>query len=160
MIRLLLLVALAVLTSPAQERPAPQQPIPFNHKQHSKLAIQCVDCHTIASPGFAAGMPREAACMGCHSTVKAESPSIRKLAEYYRDKKPVPWAPVYQVPDYVWFSHDLHYRQAHIQCDNCHGPVAEREVITKERPTSMTACIECHQKNKASTACSACHDIH
>jgi hypothetical protein len=32
--------------------------------------------------------------MGCHSTVKPDSETIKKLAEFYRAKKPVPWIKV------------------------------------------------------------------
>ncbi|HWB85192.1 MAG TPA: cytochrome c3 family protein [Bryobacteraceae bacterium] len=144
--------------SAAQE--STTQPIPFSHKTHAATGAKCVDCHAINKPGFTAGFPPEAACMGCHLTIKKDSPAIQKLAEYYKKKQPVPWVVVYQVPDFVWFSHDLHYREAHIQCEECHGPVAQRDVITKEKPTTMNACVACHEQHKASTDCGVCHDIH
>ena len=144
----------------AQQNPGPQQPIPFSHKTHTAQGVKCLDCHTIRKPGFAAGLPQEAACMGCHSTVKTDSPAIQRLSEFHKSGKPVPWVRVYQVPDFVWFSHQVHYREGHIECETCHGPVAQRDVIAKEKPTSMVACVECHEKNKASTDCGRCHDIH
>ncbi|HXB72277.1 MAG TPA: cytochrome c3 family protein [Candidatus Acidoferrales bacterium] len=157
-IRLTAILLAAVLS--AQPNPGPPQPIPFSHKTHTAAGVKCLDCHTIRKPGFAAGLPGEAACMGCHSTVKTDSPAIQKLSEFHKTRKAVPWVKVYKVPDYVWFSHQVHYREAHIECDTCHGLVAEREAIVKERPTSMASCIECHEKNKASTDCGTCHDIH
>ena len=144
----------------AQQNAGPPQPIPFSHKRHTAVGVKCLDCHTIRKPGFLAGLPPEATCMGCHSTVNTDSPAIQKLSEFHKSKKPVPWVNVYQVPDFVWFSHEVHYREAHIECETCHGPVAERKVIVKERPTSMTSCVECHDKNKASTECRLCHDMH
>ena len=151
-------VALAMAQQTAGEKPAPPQPIPFSHRQHTALGVKCLDCHPIRKPGFAAGFPREATCMGCHISVKTGSPAIQKLAEFNKAKQPVPWVKVYKVPDYVWFSHELHHREAKLECGNCHGPVAERDVIVKEKPTSMTACMDCHRQHNASNECDVCHD--
>jgi hypothetical protein len=158
--QLLLNTILAAAALSAQENSAPQQPIAFSHKQHVGLGVKCLDCHTMRAPGFEAGIPQEATCMGCHTTVKTDNPAIRKLAEFYETKRPVPWVKVYEVPDFVYFSHTVHYREAHIECESCHGPVAEREVIAKEKPTSMISCIACHEKSKATRECGTCHDIH
>jgi hypothetical protein len=158
--KLLLWAGLLAMVLPAWQNSGPQQPIPFSHKTHAATGADCVDCHAIRKPGFAAGFRAEATCMGCHSTVKTDSPAIQKLSEFYKTKKPVPWVTIYQVPDFVWFSHESHYRRAHLKCENCHGPVSDREVVVKEKPTSMNSCIACHEQNKAPTDCGFCHDIH
>jgi hypothetical protein len=144
----------------AWQEPAPIQPVPFSHKAHTAAGVKCLDCHPIRKPGFEAGFPKETACMGCHSTVRTESPAIGKLTEFYKSGKPVPWVKVYQMPDFVSFSHELHYRKAHIDCENCHGAVGDRDVIAREKPVSMNWCVGCHEKNKASVDCGVCHDIH
>ena len=154
----LLGVTALALAQSKEEKPPTPQPIPFNHKQHVALGVKCLDCHAIRKPGFAAGIPQEATCMGCHATIKADSPAIRKLAEFHKAKKPVPWVKVYKVPDYVWFSHELHHRDAGLECESCHGPVAEREVIVREKPTTMTSCVACHDQRGASQECNVCHD--
>ena len=141
-----------------EEKASSPQPIPFSHKQHVALGVKCLDCHPIRKPGFAAGLPKEETCMGCHVTIKTGSPAIQKLAEFQKAKKPAPWVKIYSVPDYVWFSHEVHYREAHLDCENCHGPVAQRDVIVKEKPTSMNACVDCHEKRGASRECDVCHD--
>ncbi len=159
---LLLAVAALALAQSGEEKPAPAprpQPIPFNHRQHAALGVKCLDCHPVRKPGFAAGIPQEATCMGCHMTVKADSPAIRKLAEFHKAKKPVPWVKVYRVPDYVWFSHEVHHREAGLECESCHGPVAEREVIVREKSISMNSCIACHDERGASKECNVCHDM-
>jgi hypothetical protein len=157
----LVLMAILMPELCAQQEPPPApQPIAFSHKTHAGLAIKCLDCHAIRPPGFEASIPPEATCMGCHTTMKTGSPEIKRLAEFYDSKKPVPWVRVYRVPDFVWFSHEVHYRRAKIECDRCHGPVAERDVIFKEKPITMVACVECHEKNKARIGCNTCHDIH
>ena len=135
-----------------------QQPIPFSHRAHTAEGVKCLDCHAIRKPGFAAGLPKEETCMACHSTIKTDSQSVQKLANYFKDKKPVPWVRVYRVPDYVWFSHESHHKVAQIACETCHGPVAERDVLTKEKPTSMASCMECHAARKAPNECNFCHE--
>lgn len=102
--------------------------------------------------------PVEEKCMQCHASIKAEDPAIMKLARYYRERKRVPWVQIYKVPDYVYFSHKTHYKKAGIDCEVCHGPVAERDVITKEKPTSMAACVDCHKERGARLTCRTCHE--
>jgi cytochrome c7-like protein/class III cytochrome C family protein len=142
-----------------EQKPPAAQPIPFNHKQHAAAGVKCLDCHVIRKPGFAAGIPGEATCMGCHATLKTDSPAIQKLAQAFKEKKPVAWVKIYRVPDYVWFSHDVHYREAKVDCASCHGPVAERELIVKEKPTSMASCQQCHESRGAPLECNTCHDV-
>jgi hypothetical protein len=143
---------------PEYPLPPPEQPIPFNHKQHVALGLKCLDCHAIKEPGFQAGYPAESRCMACHVAIRKDSPHIQKLAGFHKAKEPVPWVKVYEVPDYVWFSHDSHHRGAGISCEHCHGPVSERTVIAKEKSTSMQACMDCHAKYNAPNDCDFCHD--
>ena len=98
--------------------------------------------------------------MVCHATIKAETPGIQKLAAYYKDRQPVPWVQVYLLPDFVFFSHKTHIQRGKVACETCHGPVAEREVITKEKSISMKACVDCHAERHARVACNTCHSPH
>ena len=140
-------------------KPPPEQPIPFSHKTHvAKAGVKCLDCHPIREPGFQAGIPREAVCMGCHASVKKESPHIQKLAALADAKQPVPWVRIYQVPDFVWFSHQSHATEKKIECVTCHGPVAERDALGKEKPTNMFGCVRCHDERGASKGCDLCHN--
>jgi hypothetical protein len=96
--------------------------------------------------------------MACHAAIKADSPHIQKLAEAEKSQKPVEWVKVYKVPDYVWFSHQTHVTDAKVSCDTCHGPVAERQAIFKEKPTSMVSCMDCHAQHEAPNDCDLCHN--
>jgi len=138
--------------------PPPEQPIPYSHKTHLTLGLKCLDCHAIKEPGFAAGYPAEEKCMACHAAVKTDSPHIQKLAAFAKEGKSVPWEKIYRVPDYVWFAHASHHTDAGISCETCHGPVAERQVMFKEKPTSMTSCMSCHAQHGAPNDCDFCHD--
>jgi c(7)-type cytochrome triheme protein len=140
-------VALLALTAFAE-----QQPIPYSHKTHLAMGLKCNACHKNPDPGEAMGLPPESFCMGCHRTVKADSPHIQKLAT-----TKIPWVRVYQLPSFVYFSHRLH-TQAGASCETCHGPVRDRDVIVKEIPNNMQSCMACHAEKKARNDCNACHE--
>lgn len=135
---------------------AAEQPIPYSHKKHVAMGLECKGCHTMPGKGEAATFPAETVCMQCHESVKRDSSAIQKLAEYVKKKEPVPWVRVYQLPEYVWFSHKVHVKDA--PCAKCHGDVGSREVMEKQQPMKMNACMSCHDEHKASNECNLCHN--
>jgi predicted CXXCH cytochrome family protein len=157
---LLLLMADEVLhTDPVGY--TPKQPIAYSHKTHLALGLKCAGCHamkaTEAGEGFAMGFPKEAFCMGCHSTVKKDSPEIVKLAKAASDKKPVEWARVYRLMPIVWFNHGSHIDEAKIECAACHGDMASMSVTSKARLLNMKDCMDCHAERGAPNGCDSCH---
>lgn len=142
---------------PGQPPAGPVQPLPYSHKTHVGLGLPCRVCHTNPDAGKLMTFPPAAFCMGCHQTVAADRPSIQKLAEYARSGEEIPWVRVYRVPDYVYWRHGSHL-EAEVECAECHGPVAERDVIRLEtNVTRMLGCQTCHDKRQAFTDCAACH---
>jgi len=137
-------------------QPVPQ-PIAYSHKTHIAAGLTCTGCHTMPGDGFAATYPKETFCMGCHQSIKADSAGIQKLAQFAKEKKAVPWVKVYQVPDIVWFNHALHVKDAKIECGQCHGDVAQRDVLFQEKSVMMNACVDCHAKSGAPNGCDTCH---
>jgi Cytochrome c7 and related cytochrome c len=137
---------------------APEQPIPFSHKQHVGTAkLQCKICHPNPDPGESMTIAPASVCMQCHSAIKADSPPIQKLAQFAKDGGKVPWVRVYQIPSYVNYSHRTHLG-AKAQCSDCHANVAESEKVAKEGNISMGACITCHQTRGAGIDCNFCHE--
>jgi len=67
------------------------------------------------------------------------------------------WVRVYEVPSYVSFNHRTHLN-ANLNCSECHGPVATRDVLAKEGNISMGGCINCHRQKSVSIDCTFCHD--
>lgn len=135
-----------------------EQPIPYSHKLHAgTLGLPCKDCHQPDADGFLMSFPAEEKCMACHVSIKSDSPRIEKLAEFAAAGERVPWEQIYRVPAYVWFAHASH-SEADIGCEVCHGPVAEREVLFKEKPTNMVSCMDCHAAHNAPNDCDFCHD--
>lgn len=139
-------------------RTPPSQPIPFSHRQHAVEKLKCALCHEVAGTGERAGFPSTELCMACHQQVKKESAAVGRLAEYHAKQEPVPWARVYKLPDFVFFSHARHLR-AKADCVTCHGPVQTRDALWQEKEITMAACVECHKQKRASIACHLCHEL-
>jgi hypothetical protein len=144
---------------PAYIPPPPEQPLPYSHRQHLAVGVTCATCHSMPPPGHAATLPATATCMSCHARVKTDSPAIQELAKAHAAGKPIPWKRVYKVPDFVSFSHKVHVTgAAALDCDVCHGPVREMDVMQRVKDISMPACVECHQQKQAPVRCDTCHD--
>jgi hypothetical protein len=153
-----ILIAATLLAQQPYERPAPTQPLPFSHKTHVANGLKCAQCHPIPEPGDFATLPKTDLCMSCHSAVKQDSPHIRKLAAAHAAKERIKWEPVYRIPTWVSFSHRIHTAVEGVTCETCHGPVAQRDVLRREKDISMAACMDCHRQKKASNDCLLCHD--
>ena len=143
----------------APPEPGPDQPIPFSHKKHIQVAkAACGDCHVPTKSGGSLALPQATTCMLCHSAIATDKPDIQRLAAIAKTGEPIPWVRVYQVPSFVQFSHKVH-TGAGKTCQECHGPVGERDVIARETDISMPGCIACHTKNNAPTTCDTCHQL-
>jgi hypothetical protein len=142
-----------------RDTPKPvSQPIPFSHKLHCERNIPCVLCHQTATSGETAGLPRADVCMTCHQTVAAGNPAILKVAAYAKQHKPIAWARVYKIQDFVFFSHNRH-ANAKVACSACHGKVCESDVLKQEVKFSMVFCVNCHKAKSATVKCNACHTL-
>jgi hypothetical protein len=144
--------------APAGRQPAaPVQPLPYSHKTHVALGLQCRNCHVNPEQGELMTYPAAATCMTCHATVAADRPAIQKLASIAAAGNEVPWVRVYKLPDYVYWTHATHI-QTKITCEECHGPVAQRDVIAQETNiVTMAGCMACHNKRQVLTDCGDCH---
>jgi hypothetical protein len=139
--------------------PPPEQPIAYSHKQHLAQGLDCAMCHVTARTDNHATLPPTATCMGCHATVKADSPEIQKVKDFDSRKEDVPWKRVYRLADYVYFSHKTHVTaDPPLTCDACHGNVRELDVMQKLKDISMAACVECHKQRSATIRCDGCHE--
>ncbi len=159
---LVILVAAAgyyFYTSAAQAQAAPAQPIAFPHRTMVKLGVTCVYCHSEAMHSPVAGIPSEQKCMGCHSTIAADKPDIQQLTAYYQRQEPIQWVRIYQLPRFVYFTHEVHIA-AGFNCERCHGDVGNMMVTTRVVTMDMGWCLSCHQQQPNATQltdCVVCH---
>ena len=138
---------------------SPVQPINFSHKIHAgEHAIPCLHCHLNAAKSPSATVPSVSKCMNCHKAVATDKPEIQKLAQYWENKEPIPWIKVYDVPDFVHFTHKRHI-QAGVTCQRCHGPVETMDRITRVSSLKMSFCVDCHTENDVQNGrdCWTCH---
>lgn len=140
-----------------QQGYAPKQPIAFSHKLHAgKYKIDCNYCHTGVRLGKHANIPSANICLNCHSQIKTESPEIKKIyasadydpktKTYGKNQKPIEWVRVHNLPDLAYFNHSQHVKVAGLECQKCHGPVQDMEVIQQFAPLTMGWCINCHRE--------------
>jgi cytochrome c7-like protein len=137
---------------------APKQPIEFNHKLHVTDQKQTrASCHAETGTGELVDMPDVSKCMTCHASITPHTSAEQKLAAFAKQNRDVDWVRVYQIPTFVRFSHRQH-AEAGAKCDVCHGPVATRVTLQREKQLSMGECMTCHRQTNASIDCGSCHE--
>lgn len=128
---------------------APKQPIAFSHKIHAgDYQIDCQYCHTGVRKSKSANIPSLNICMNCHSQVKTSSPQIQKLTAAYENNDPIEWVRIHNLPDLAYFNHSQHVEVGEIECQTCHGPIEEMEVVRQHSLLTMGWCIDCHRKTE------------
>lgn len=121
------------------------QPVPFSHKHHAKeLGIDCRYCHYTVEYQAQASIPATEVCMSCHSQIWTNSPMLAPVRDSYESNKPLRWAKVNNVPDFVYFDHSIHINRG-ISCNTCHGAVQEMPITWKGQAFRMAWCLDCHK---------------
>ncbi|WP_139002127.1 c-type cytochrome [Hyunsoonleella aestuarii] len=148
----------------------PVQPIHYSHKIHAgDNGIDCKYCHSSARVSKHSGIPSLNVCMNCHKSIYEVAPEtateeyskefydgeIKKLykavgwddaeQKYTGETQPVKWVRIHNLPDFVYFNHSQHVTVAGVECQTCHGPVEEMEIMYQHAPLTMGWCIECHR---------------
>jgi len=152
---------------------APIQPIHYSHKIHAGAnQIECKYCHSSARVSKHSGIPSLNVCMNCHEyiadyngeedlengyTKDFYTNEIKKLYNavgwdeenqvYTGNTQPVKWVRIHNLPDFVYFNHAQHAQVAKIECQTCHGPVEEMEILYQYSPLTMGWCIDCHRES-------------
>lgn len=165
----------------------PIQPIHFSHKIHAgENGIDCMYCHSAARTSQTSGIPSVSVCMNCHKNVteftgSADSTYVDYSKEFYTaeiqkiydavgwdastqsytgEEKPVKWVRIHNLPDFVYFNHSQHVSVAGIECQTCHGPVEEMEIMRQHSPLTMGWCVECHRETEVNVNNEYYKEIH
>ncbi len=147
----------------------PSQPINFSHKIHAgQYEIDCNYCHTGVRKAKSANIPSANICMNCHSEIKKESSEIQKIyaavdydpdtKEYGSDTRPIEWVRIHNLPDLAYFNHSQHVEVAELECQTCHGPIEEMDVVYQYSNLTMGWCINCHRDTEVNTKDNAYYD--
>lgn len=130
----------------------PSQPIAFSHKLHAgTYQIGCNYCHTGAFKAKSANIPSVNICMNCHNTIKTDSEEIQKLYGAVKNDQPVEWVRIHNLPDLVYFNHAQHTAVGGVECQTCHGPIQEMDVVYQYSKLTMGWCINCHRETEVRT---------
>ncbi len=140
----------------------PTQPIAFSHEIHAgQYEIDCQYCHTGVRKSKSANIPSANICMNCHTAIKTESEEIQKIyaaidydpstGEYGDNTQPIEWVRVHNLPDLAYFNHAQHVQVGGLECETCHGPIEEMEVVYQYSELTMGWCINCHRETNLNT---------
>jgi len=156
-----------------QQNYQPKQPIAFSHKIHAgQYEIDCQYCHTGVLKGKQANIPSPNICMNCHSQIREGTNTgtgeIAKIyaavgfdpntSTYTGNTKPIEWVRIHNLPDLAYFNHSQHVNVGGIECQTCHGPIQEMEVVKQYSLLTMGWCIDCHRKTDVNTKGNAYYD--
>ena len=143
----------------------PEQPIAFSLKIHAgDNEIDCNYCHTSARTSKTSGIPSANVCMNCHENITSGTntgtaeiqkiydaigydPEKRQYIDGY-EQKPIQWVRIHNLPDLAYFNHAQHVSVAGLECQECHGPVEEMEVLYQHADLTMGWCVECHRETE------------
>ncbi len=142
------LILAMVVRSPyiTNEGVALDQPVPFSHKHHvGDAGIDCRYCHTSVEDSSSAGIPPTKTCMNCHSQLFVDSPMLAPVRQSFRDKRPLEWNRVHDVPDFAYFNHSIHVAKG-IGCTTCHGEVDKMPLMARTESLHMQWCLDCHRQ--------------
>jgi ferredoxin len=121
-----------------------EQPVPFSHKHHANMGIDCRYCHTSVEDGAFAGIPPTKTCMNCHSMIFSEAPILAPVRESWKTGESLQWNRVHDLPQFVYFNHSIHVNKG-IGCSTCHGRVDEMPLMRKANTLYMGWCLDCHR---------------
>ena len=148
-----------------QQGYAPAQPIAFSHALHAgQYEIACQYCHTGVEIGKSANIPSPNICMNCHMHIQnvggkeGISPEIQKIYNAVENNQPIEWVRVHNLPDLAYFNHSQHVAVGGIECQTCHGPIQEMEVVAQHSSLTMGWCIDCHRQTEIAAEGNAYYD--
>jgi hypothetical protein len=135
------------------------QPLAYSHNVHTEI-LKCEECHTGVLNSAAARLPDIKICLGCHSEEPiSKSPEEKKLINFIKQNKDIPWVRLYKNPAHVYFSHNRHVSVGKLECEKCHGNMgkATQPPGTVLIRMDMGYCISCHKKHDVDISCIICH---
>ena len=122
-----------------------RQPVPFSHEHHAgALKIDCRYCHDSVEVSAVAGLLPTDTCMSCHSQIWTGAEMLAPVRQSLVEGKPLRWNRVAELPDYVYFQHNVHVN-AGVGCETCHGQVDTMPLMYRAETFTMSWCLDCHQ---------------
>jgi ferredoxin len=108
------------------------------------LGIQCQYCHVSVEKSSYAGIPPTKTCMNCHAQIWTNAQLLEPVRQSWVTGQSLPWTKVHDLPDYVYFSHEIHVHKG-VGCASCHGRVDQMPLMYAENTLQMEWCLDCHR---------------
>jgi hypothetical protein len=129
--------------------------IKFDHKVHvTDNGVACQDCHTAAVKSISTKdnpLPGHNECSACHDVQDQKNCTLCHYENKYKKVKPSSFE--------LSFSHKFHIETEKRVCTDCHTGL-DKVKYAKESAGAfpqMDLCITCHNQQKATNNCEACH---
>jgi len=148
---------------------AAQNPRPFSHELHLKLAAKftCLSCHSSVQTSTRLednNLPAQAICLGCHKDVKIDPPAPTILARFNHQKHLTLGniASVIRgaIDSKAYLSPTGDIRR-HLDggnaCAACHRGMEDSPAPAKTDFPQMADCLVCHNKIDPPFSCEFCH---
>jgi mono/diheme cytochrome c family protein len=71
---------------------------------------------------------------------------------------PIEWVRIHNLPDHAYFNHSQHVAIGQVECQKCHGPVEEMEIVYQYSTLGMGWCINCHRETEVKFKDNAYYD--
>jgi hypothetical protein len=131
----------------------PSDDLIFSHDRHTRLDIECLDCHEASKSVLASDdlIPREASCMKCHDRTQG-CELCHKETGKITVRRPRDFG--------LRFNH-THHLKPDVNpngCATCHPELAKATVVGSMHPITVKHCLDCHASDMSTgEACGQCH---
>src|SRR5690625_7660710 len=90
---------------------APEQPVPFSHRQHgSEIGLDCQYCHTQVFDSNEANIPATQPCTNCRNQIAVHSEALEPVRVSWGRGGPIEWVGGDDRPGYAYLEHEVQAR--------------------------------------------------
>jgi hypothetical protein len=82
--------------------------------------------------------------MNCHAQIWTNAQLLEPVRSSWATGQPLVWTKVHDLPDYVYFSHEIHVNKG-LGCASCHGRVDQMPLMYAQNTLQMEWCLDCHR---------------
>jgi len=143
--------------------------VPFSHKKHLRLSMECTDCHQAATTSEKASdtlLPGDAVCAKCHAPAPEKQPRTLTVGKFNHKlhaaipKMNLVILAALRSGSYLATPHDNLEEQltSASSCTTCHRGLAQSDSVSLAAFPHMADCLVCHSDIDAPFSCEKCHE--
>jgi len=142
--------------------------VPFSHRLHLGVGLDCIDCHTAAATSTKVEdnlLPAKATCLQCHEYAGTPAPPAVRVSKFshalhLRIGNVAPYiASAIDHQNYLQPPGDIRrHLNSRNPCQACHRGLEESDQVTRAALPQMADCLVCHSDIQAPFSCEDCHN--